>query len=116
MKTVILAAGKGTRMKTLTAATPKPMLNVGGKPILEHILIKLKEIGLKEFVIIVGYLSDKIKDYFKDGKEWDIKINYIEQREQNGTGAAVLLAKEYVEKKEFILTNGDIWITKNDFR
>ncbi len=116
MKTVILAAGMGTRMKELTDNIPKPLLKVNGKPLLEHILEKLKTVGVKDVLLIVGYLSDKIKDHFKDGKEFGVNISYIEQVKQDGTGRAVLLAKEWVNNEPFFLTNGDVWLSIDDYK
>lgn len=115
MKALILAAGKGTRMKELTVNTPKPLLKAGNKPILEHILLKLKQIGIKDIVIIVGYLKEQIIDYFKDGQKWDLNISYINQNVQNGTGAAVLLAKEKLYDIPFMMLNGDVWIETEDY-
>ncbi|MGB9602363.1 MAG: nucleotidyltransferase family protein, partial [Limisphaerales bacterium] len=67
MKAVILAAGKGTRMKELTNARPKPMLYVQGKPILQHIIEGLKGAGISDLFIVTGYKAEVIEDYFKDG-------------------------------------------------
>lgn len=116
MKTVILAAGKGTRMKELTADIPKPLLRINNKPILEYILNKLKFIGIKDVLLIVGYLSEKIKDYFGDGKKFGLNIYYIEQVKQEGTGEAVGIAKEWVDNEPFFLANGDVWISVNDYK
>ncbi|HEY3297477.1 MAG TPA: sugar phosphate nucleotidyltransferase, partial [Armatimonadota bacterium] len=69
MKTVILAAGKGTRLGDLTKDTPKPMLPIAGKPVVEHIIDQIKESGITEFALVVRYLREKIEAYFKDGSE-----------------------------------------------
>lgn len=115
MKALILAAGKGTRMKELTKNTPKPLLKAGNKPILEHILIKLKVVGITDIVIIVGYLKDQIIDYFGNGEKFGLNINYIEQKIQNGTGAAVLLGNKLLNDVPFLLLNGDVWIETDDY-
>ncbi len=106
MKAVILAAGKGTRMKPLTDDMPKAMVLLHGKPFLEHVLFSLKQAGIKEAVIVVGYLKEKIMDYF--GAEFaGIKIEYAIQEEQLGTAHAVLQAKKFL-KKDFLLGFSDI--------
>ncbi len=106
MKTVILAAGKGTRMKPLTDNMPKAMVLLHGKPFLEHVLVSLKQAGIKEAVIVVGYLKEKIIDYF--GTEFmGIKIEYAVQKKQLGTAHAVLQAKKFL-KKDFLVGHSDI--------
>ncbi len=109
MKAVILAAGKGTRMGDLTAGIPKPMLEVEGKPVLEHIVEGLRdEGGIRDFFIITGWCGHVIRDHFGDGQRWKVNVAYGEQVVQDGTGKAPELAKEWVEKDKFLLTYGDI--------
>jgi NDP-sugar pyrophosphorylase family protein len=109
MKAVILAAGKGTRMGELTENLPKPMLDVEGKPVLEHIVEGLRdEARIKDFFIITGWCGNVIRDYFGDGKKWKVNIAYGEQVVQNGTGKAPELAKAWVGQDKFLLTYGDI--------
>ena len=110
MKAVILAAGKGTRMKELTSELPKPMLKVQGIPILEHILLGLKSAGVREIFIVTGWRADAIEGYFGDGARWAVKIQYGRQAVQDGTGKAPELAKEFVGPSPFILTYGDILV------
>ena len=110
MKAVILAAGKGTRMKELTSELPKPMLKVQGKPILEHIADGLKAAGIREIFIVTGWRADVIESYFGDGARWGVKIQYGRQLVQDGTGKAPELAKEFVGPSPFILTYGDILV------
>src|SRR5688572_32696895 len=93
MKAVILAAGKGTRMGTLTSELPKPMLKVQGKPILEHILTGIARAGISELAIITGWRGEVIRDYFGSGQNWSVRLEYIEQPVQDGTGKAPELAK-----------------------
>jgi NDP-sugar pyrophosphorylase family protein len=109
MKAVILAAGKGTRMGELTSNLPKPMLDVDGKPVLEHIVEGLRdEAGLKDFFIITGWCGNVIRDHFGDGKRWSVNIAYGEQVVQDGTGKAPELAKDWIGQDRFLLTYGDI--------
>ena len=93
MKAVILAAGKGTRMGTLTEELPKPMLRVQGIPILEHIIKGIAAQGVIEFCIIVGWKAEVIQKHFGDGSPLGIKIQYVTQKVQDGTGKAPELAK-----------------------
>ena len=110
MKAVILAAGKGTRMKELTNEVPKPMLKVQGVPILEHILQGLKSAGVRECFIVTGWRADVIENHFGDGAKWNMKISYGRQLVQDGTGKAPELAKAFLGASPFILTYGDILV------
>jgi dTDP-glucose pyrophosphorylase len=110
MKAVILAAGKGTRMKELTNEIPKPMLRVQGKPILEHILGGLLAAGIREVFIVTGYRAEVVEEYFGDGAKWSARIGYGRQVVQDGTGKAPELAKEFVGSDNFLLTYGDILV------
>ena len=109
MKAVILAAGKGTRMGELTAQRPKPMMEVEGKPVLEHIVEGLRdEAGIVDFFIITGWYGQVIRDHFGDGSRWRVKIAYGEQTVQDGTGKAADPARGWVGADGFLLTYGDI--------
>lgn len=110
MKAVILAAGKGTRMKELTNEVPKPMLRVEGKPILEHIVGGILSAGVKEIFIVTGYRAEAIEDHFGDGARWGARISYGRQPVQDGTGKAPEVAKNFIAVSPFILTYGDILV------
>jgi dTDP-glucose pyrophosphorylase len=110
MKAVILAAGKGTRMKELTNELPKPMLKVHGKPILEHIMDGLIGAQIREVFIVTGYRADAIESYFGDGSKWGVRIQCGRQVVQDGTGKAPELAREFVGDDTFLLTYGDILV------
>jgi dTDP-glucose pyrophosphorylase len=110
MKAVILAAGKGTRMRDLTKLLPKPMLRVQSKPILQHIVEGLKTAGIKDFCIVTGWQSQSIEDYFGDGSKFGVNIAYAKQEVQNGTGKAAEPAKGFIGSSDFILTYGDILV------
>ncbi|MCL5096499.1 MAG: sugar phosphate nucleotidyltransferase [Candidatus Omnitrophica bacterium] len=116
IKSVILAAGRGTRMRELTHAVPKPMLRVHGKPILEHILRRLMAAGSEQFCIITGWHAEVIEDYFGDGKAFDTRITYARQTVQDGTGKAPELAREFVGSDNFILTYGDILVRQDTYQ
>ena len=115
-KAVILAAGKGTRMGSLTGDVPKPMLTVKGKPILQHIIEGIQEAGIGHIHIIVGYKANTIEDFFKDGREIGINLTYSHQHIQNGTGKAPELAKKFVGKDPFLLTYGDILVNAETYQ
>lgn len=108
---MILAAGKGTRMRELTDAVPKPMLKVQGKPILEHILDGLKSAaGVREVFIVTGYKAETIEGFFGSGERLGLRIEYGRQVVQDGTGKAPELAKSFVGSDAFLLTYGDILV------
>src|ERR1041385_8059642 len=108
MKAVILAAGKGTRLRELTNELPKPMLGLHGKPILEHILDGIMGAGIRQVCIITGYRAEVIEAHFQDGSRWGARITYARQIVQDGTGKAPELAREFVGSDKFLLTYGDI--------
>ena len=116
MKAVILAAGKGTRMKELTNELPKPMLRVQGKPILAHIIAGLMTAGIREFCIVTGWRAEVIESYFGDGNKWNISISYARQLVQDGTGKAPELAKPFVGVENFLLTYGDILVKPETYQ
>lgn len=109
---VIMAGGKGTRLRPHTNNCPKPMLKINGKPMLEIILIKCINSGFSNFYISVNYLKDQIIDYFKDGSKWGVKITYLREDYPLGTaGALKLIPREF--KDHLLVLNGDI-ITELD--
>ena len=104
---VIMAGGLGKRLRPFTKNTPKPMLKIGNKPILEHIILKAKSNGFKNFIISVHYLHQKITNYFQDWKKFNFKIKYIYEKIPKGTAAG--LKKLKIKNKDPILvTNGDV--------
>lgn len=116
MKAVILAAGKGTRMRELTQELPKPMLPVHGRPILEHILTGLRAAGIREFCIVTGFRAEIVEAHFGDGSRWDAAITYVRQLVQDGTGKAPMLAQSFVGSDTFLLTYGDILVKPETYR
>ena len=115
-KAVLLAAGRGTRMRELTADLPKPMIKVREKPILLHIVEGLQTAGIKNFLIIVGYHGDTVRDYFGDGTCFGLRINYATQVVQDGTGRVVDLAREFVGGSPFVLSYGDILVAPQNYQ
>lgn len=111
MQAIILAAGKGTRLRPLTFATPKPLLIVAGKPILEHTLNALPE-EIKEAVLVIGYLGEQIKRYF--GSEYKgRKITYIHQKKQLGTFNALKQARPALGGSFLSLMGDDLYNQKD---
>ena len=116
MKAVILAAGKGTRMGSLTESVPKPMLPVWGKPILEHILLGLRDADIREVCLITGWKAEVIEGYFGNGERWGMQVSYVRQATQDGTGKAPELAQAFVGSDDFLLTYGDILVRPETYR
>lgn len=110
MKAVILAAGKGTRMRDLTNEIPKPMLRVNGKPILQHIVEGLLSVGIREFCLVTGWHAEVVEGFFGDGSQFGARISYVRQVVQDGTGKAPELAKTFAGTEPFLLTYGDILV------
>ena len=94
-KAVLLAAGRGTRMRELTDDLPKPMIAVRGKPILLHIVEGLRDAGVERFLIVVGYRAEVVRDFFGDGHCFGTRVEYVTQEVQDGTGRVVDLAREF---------------------
>jgi UDP-N-acetylglucosamine diphosphorylase / glucose-1-phosphate thymidylyltransferase / UDP-N-acetylgalactosamine diphosphorylase / glucosamine-1-phosphate N-acetyltransferase / galactosamine-1-phosphate N-acetyltransferase len=115
-KAVLLAAGRGTRMRELTAELPKPMIKVRGKPILLHIVEGLQAAGIKNFLIIVGYHGDAVRSYFGDGTCFGLQIKYATQVVQDGTGRVVDLARDFVDQSPFVLSYGDILVDPGNYK
>jgi UDP-N-acetylglucosamine diphosphorylase/glucosamine-1-phosphate N-acetyltransferase len=107
MKGVLLTAGEGTRMRPLTLTRPKTMLQVGGKPILQYNLEALRDAGIKDIIMVVGYKKEAIEDYFEDGSSFGVNIDYITQEKRLGTAHAINSACDMIND-EFIVLNGDI--------
>ncbi|MBI2651971.1 NTP transferase domain-containing protein [Candidatus Woesearchaeota archaeon] len=105
-KAVLLVGGRGTRLMPLTDKTPKALLEVQGKTITEHLFDLLKKYGIRDAILCVGYLKDKIKERFEDGSKLGINITYIEENEPLGTAGPLKFAKKYLNDS-FIASNGD---------
>jgi UDP-N-acetylglucosamine diphosphorylase / glucose-1-phosphate thymidylyltransferase / UDP-N-acetylgalactosamine diphosphorylase / glucosamine-1-phosphate N-acetyltransferase / galactosamine-1-phosphate N-acetyltransferase len=115
-KAVLLAAGRGTRMRELTADLPKPMIKVRNKPILLHIIEGLQAAEIKNFLIIVGYHCEAVRNYFGDGTCFGLRINYATQAVQDGTGRVVNLARDFVGNSAFVLGYGDILVDPTNYQ
>lgn len=104
---IIMAGGKGTRLKPLTDNLPKPMVKVAGRPILEHIILHLAGSNIRDIYISVNYLSEVIEDYFKDGSSYGVNIHYLREDTPLGTGGALKLLPKTPENP-IIVMNGDL--------
>jgi len=115
MKAVVMAGGFGTRIQPLTNSRPKPMLPIINRPMMEHTMMTLKELGITEFIVLLYFKPEVIKDYFKDGSDLGIKITYVLPDDDYGTAGAVKLAEEYIGDDNFIIISGDL-VTDFDFQ
>ena len=109
MKAMILAAGRGERMRPLTDTVPKPLLEVGGKPLIVYHLEALAAVGIKEVVINIAYLGQHIREYVGDGSHWGLTVFYSEEPEPLETAGALLHAMPLLGETPFVLINGDVW-------
>ena len=115
-KAVLLAAGRGTRMREMTAEVPKPMLEVRGKPVLQHIVEGLRDAGITSFLAIVGYRAEAVQNFFGDGSRYNVGIQYLTQTVQDGTGRVVELAKNFAADSPFVLGYGDILVAPENYK
>ena len=106
MKAVIIAGGLGTRLRPLTNKTPKPMLPIGEKPILEHLVNWTKKGGIKSVVLCVSYLRESIEDYFGDGEKFGVKIEYAISKKQLATAGQLKTAEKFIDD-DFVCMYGD---------
>ncbi|POA27970.1 MULTISPECIES: N-acetylmuramate alpha-1-phosphate uridylyltransferase MurU [unclassified Pseudomonas] len=114
MKAMILAAGKGERMRPLTLTTPKPLVRVGGVPLIEYHLRALAAAGFSEVVINHAWLGQQIEDYLGDGSRYGLSIQYSPEGEPLETGGGIFRALPLLGDEAFVVVNGDIW-TDYDF-
>ncbi|MEJ6066182.1 nucleotidyltransferase family protein [Psychrobacter sp. 16-Bac2893] len=111
----IMAGGFGTRLRPLTDHCPKPMLRVGDKPMLEHLINQFISLGFHDFYISTHYMPEQISNYFGNGSKWNITITYVHEDSPLGTGGALGLLPESLPKLPLIMMNGDV-LTKVDFK
>ena len=114
MRAMILAAGKGERMRPLTLTTPKPLISVAGVPLIEYHLRALARAGFKEVVINHAWLGEKIEAHLGTGEQFGLNIQYSVESQPLATGGGIYQALKYLGDAPFVLVNGDIW-TDYDF-
>jgi D-glycero-alpha-D-manno-heptose 1-phosphate guanylyltransferase len=107
MKAIILAGGKGTRLRRVIRDNPKPMAPIAGRPFLEYLILQLLKWKIDEIVLSVGYKREIIKSYFGKGERWKAKIVYSEEQEPLGTGGAIKETAALLDDEHFIVMNGD---------
>jgi UDP-N-acetylglucosamine diphosphorylase/glucosamine-1-phosphate N-acetyltransferase len=112
MKAIILAAGKGTRLQPLTLTRPKHLVPIGGKPIIDHVITALRNAGINEIVFIVNYMAERLQHHLEDGTRYEMKFEYVVQKQLKGTADATSFAEPFVTE-DFLLTYGD-WLTTSD--
>jgi mannose-1-phosphate guanylyltransferase/phosphomannomutase len=115
MKAVVMAGGFGTRIQPLTNSRPKPMLPIVNRPMMEHTMMTLKNLGITEFIVLLYFKPEVIQDYFKDGSDFGIKISYVIPDDDYGTAGAVKLAQDLIGDENFIIISGDL-VTDFDFK
>ncbi len=106
-KMVIMAGGQGVRLLPHTERCPKPLLPVNGKPMLEHIILRAKEDGIHHFILAIHYLGHMIQDYFGDGSQWQVQIQYLNEEKPLGTAGAISLLNENTDIP-ILVSNGDV--------
>lgn len=104
---VILAGGKGTRLQSVIKNTPKVLVKIGGRPVIEHQIILLKKYGIKEIWILLGHLGEKVRNYLGEGRRWGIKIRYCQEEKLLGTAGAIKQLEGKV-KTDFLVLSGDL--------
>lgn len=109
MKAMLLAAGKGERMRPLTLTRPKPLLEVAGKPLIEHHIVALAAAGVSDLVINVSWLGQQIVDYCAGGERWGVQIHYSREDEPLETAGGIIQALPLLGSEPFLLVNADIW-------
>lgn len=110
---VVLAGGKGMHMRPFTYEMPKGLFPVAGKPVLEYAVELLRENDIRDIVFSIGHLGEKIKDHFGDGKKFGVKITYVWEEKETGTGGALFLARKHIDADAFIVVYGDNLIDIN---
>jgi mannose-1-phosphate guanylyltransferase / phosphomannomutase len=115
MKAVVMAGGFGTRIQPLTNSIPKPMLPIMNRPMMEHTIMSLKALGIKDFIVLLYFKPEVIQNYFQDGSRWGINITYVIPDDDYGTAGAVKKAQEFIGNENFIIISGDL-VTDFDFQ
>ena len=110
-KAIILAGGQGTKMRPFTYEMPKGMIPINNRPVLEHIIENLRRNDIREIIISVGYLGEKIEKYFGDGSKFGVKIKYLRQKKETGTAFPLLQAKDALGNEPFLVYYGDVLST-----
>lgn len=116
IKALLLCAGKGTRLRPFTFSTPKHLLPIVGKPLLEHAIDGLKAAGITDLVLIIGYLENIFKNHFGDGSDFGVNIEYVYQSNPQGTAQAVGLAEDLMGSDPYLMQYGDVLISSDVYK
>ena len=114
-KGIIISGGWGTRLRPLTCTLPKPLIPIVNKPVLERQILLLKSAGVTDIILAVSVMADVLKDYFKDGTDLGVNIQYTDEKHPMGTAGAIKLAEDYLKNDTFFMLNGDV-ILNFDFK
>ncbi|MCC8127919.1 MAG: nucleotidyltransferase family protein [Clostridiales bacterium] len=109
MQAVILAGGLGTRLRSVVSDRPKPMADVNGEPFLAYLLRDLKNAGVQNIIFAVGYMGEKIEEYFGNGSRWGLNIDYAYEKELLGTAGAIRNTRSCIREAEVLVMNGDTY-------
>ena len=109
MKAMVLAAGEGRRMRPLTDVTPKPLLTVAGRPLIEHHIVRLRDAGVTEIVVNVSYLGQQLVEFLGDGSRWGVELTASKEAAPLETAGGVVQALPCLGDQPFLLVNGDIY-------
>lgn len=110
MMAVVMAAGRGSRMGALTSHTPKPLLPVQGRPLLEHALLGLRDAGVSEAIVVTGWLGEMVEEEFRDRPDLAMSLRFVRQPVPDGTGRALQAATPWLRDESFLVCWGDILI------
>ena len=114
-KGIIISGGFGTRLRPLTCTIPKPLIPIVNKPVIERQIDLLRSAGVKDITLAVSVMADVLKNYFHDGKDFGVKIQYTSERTPMGTAGAIKLAEDHLKDENFFMLNGDV-ILNFDFK
>lgn len=104
MQAVIMAGGKGSRLRPLTNGIPKPLVKIIDKPVMEYVLLNLRRAGVRDIAVTVGYLKELIMDYFGDGSRWGVNLTYFQEEFPLGTAGGVKACEDFIEGDFFVLS------------
>jgi len=110
LRAMVLAAGRGERLRPLTDTLPKPMIPVAGKPLIFYTLTYLKNCGIEEVVVNLHHLGDMIQEYVGDGRQWGLRVFYSRERKLLGTGGGIQKAAQHLLEDTFVVINADILV------
>jgi len=113
MKALIIAAGRGERFRPFTDENPKPLIPLLGRSLIERVILAIKEAGIKDIIIVIGYLGEKLKDFLEDGSKYGVRIEYVENKDWHlGNGVSVYKAKDLIDGRFILLMSDHVFNPK----